>query len=64
MRNGLAEHWRESYVCETGKSMQAMELVADRMAVWRKISITPVMLKWLVCKMSSESFGLTPLWKS
>src|ERR1700690_2395310 len=26
MRNGLADHWRESYVCETGKSMKAVEL--------------------------------------
>jgi hypothetical protein len=23
MRDGLADHWRESYVCETGKSMNA-----------------------------------------
>jgi hypothetical protein len=22
VRNGLADHWRESYVCETGKSMK------------------------------------------
>ena len=24
--SGLADHWRESYVCETGKSMKAAEL--------------------------------------
>src|ERR1700681_2160569 len=27
VRDGLADHWRESYVCETGKSMKAVELV-------------------------------------
>ena len=26
VRDGLADHWRESYVCETVKSMKAMEL--------------------------------------
>ena len=26
VRDGLVDHWRESYVCETGKSMKAMEL--------------------------------------
>src|SRR5260370_27837631 len=26
MRDGFAYHWRESYVCETGKSTNAMEL--------------------------------------
>ena len=33
MRNGLANHWRESYVCETGKSMKAVELAASQHAV-------------------------------
>ena len=26
VRNGLANHWRESYVCETRKSMKSMGL--------------------------------------
>jgi hypothetical protein len=26
VRDGLADHWRESYVCKTGKSMKAVEL--------------------------------------
>jgi hypothetical protein len=26
VRDGMANHWRESYVCETGKSMKAAEL--------------------------------------
>ena len=26
VRNGLSDHWRESYFCETGKSMKAVEL--------------------------------------
>jgi hypothetical protein len=26
VRDGSADHWRESYVCETSKSMKAMEL--------------------------------------
>ena len=26
--DGLADHWRESYVCETGKSMKALGLAA------------------------------------
>ena len=26
VRDGLVDHWRESYVCETGKSMKAMGL--------------------------------------
>src|ERR1700736_5282552 len=30
MRNGLADHWRGSYVCETGKSMKAGELAVSR----------------------------------
>jgi hypothetical protein len=28
VRDGLADHWRESYVCEIGKSMKAVELAA------------------------------------
>ena len=27
VRDGLAYHWRESYVCETGKSMKVGEMV-------------------------------------
>src|SRR3984893_19532498 len=30
VRDGLADHWRESYVCETGKSMKAVKLRAHR----------------------------------
>ncbi|MFZ0797246.1 MAG: hypothetical protein WCA13_19235 [Terriglobales bacterium] len=26
----LADHWRESYVCETGKSMKAVQLVESQ----------------------------------
>jgi hypothetical protein len=29
-RAGLANHWRESYVCETGKSMKALGLAMSR----------------------------------
>ena len=45
VRNGLADHWRESYVCETGKSMKPMELMelpfgmelaVSQKVVWRK----------------------------
>src|SRR5260370_20684911 len=45
VRDGLADHWRESYVCETGKSMKAvelmelpfrMELAVSQKCVWRK----------------------------
>jgi len=30
VRDGLADHWRESYVCEAGKSMKAVELAVAR----------------------------------
>src|SRR6202049_4716408 len=30
VRDGLADHWRESYVCETGKSMKAVELALSQ----------------------------------
>src|SRR3984893_10714528 len=39
MRDGLPDHWRESYVCETGKSMKAVELAVSQKG-WRKINIT------------------------
>jgi hypothetical protein len=32
-RDGLANHWRESYVCETSKSMKALGLAVSRRAV-------------------------------
>ena len=32
VRNGLADHWRESYFCETGKSMNALELTLSEKA--------------------------------
>ena len=31
VRDGLADHWRESYVWETGKSMKAMGLAVSGM---------------------------------
>jgi len=39
VRNGLADHWRESYVCETGKSMKAVELAVCQSSRWRNIPI-------------------------
>ena len=30
VRDGLSDHWRESYVCETGKSMKAMQLARSQ----------------------------------
>jgi hypothetical protein len=38
VRNGLADHWRKSYVAKGGKSMQAVELAAARKDGWRKIA--------------------------
>src|SRR5216683_591699 len=40
VRDGLADHWRESYVCETGKSMKAVELAVSQKDCWRNIAIT------------------------
>jgi hypothetical protein len=40
VRDGLSDHWRESYICETGKSMKAAELGAPQQDSWRNISIT------------------------
>jgi hypothetical protein len=34
VRDGLADHWRESYVPRTGKSMKAGELTASRKDRW------------------------------
>jgi hypothetical protein len=36
----LADHWRESYVAETGKSMKAGEFPAFKKDDWRKIPIS------------------------
>ena len=33
--NGLADHWRESYVRETRKSMKAVELAVPQEDSWR-----------------------------
>ena len=44
VRDGLANHSRESYVCETGKSMKAVELVDSETIVGEKSrfhSLTP-----------------------
>ncbi len=30
VRDGLTDHWRESYVCKTGKSMKAGKIVASQ----------------------------------
>jgi hypothetical protein len=38
--SGLADHWRESYVCEMGKSMKAEELPLSQEGGWRKIATT------------------------
>jgi hypothetical protein len=38
VRDGLADHWRESYVCETGKSMKAVELAESQKGCWRNIA--------------------------
>ncbi len=40
VRDGLADHWRESYVRETSKSMKAVELAAVQQGRWRKIPVT------------------------
>ena len=40
MRDGLSDHWRESYVCETGKSMKAVELAVCQSSRWRNIPHT------------------------
>ncbi len=38
VRNGLAKHWRESYVCESAKSMKAGDFVVGQ-AGWRRVAI-------------------------
>ena len=35
VRDGLADHWRESYVGEAGKSMKAVELAEHQKDRWR-----------------------------
>jgi hypothetical protein len=40
VRNGLANHWRESYVRERIKSMKAGELAGAWKDWWRYIAIT------------------------
>ena len=40
VRDGLSDHWRESYVCETGKSMKAMQLAVPRKGCCCKIAVT------------------------
>jgi hypothetical protein len=34
MRNGLSDRWRESYVCEKGKSMKAVWLAGLQKDCW------------------------------
>jgi hypothetical protein len=42
VRDGSPDHWRESYVCETGKSMKAGEIAASQKGRWRNIAIAQV----------------------
>jgi hypothetical protein len=39
VRNGLADHWREYYFCETGKSMKAAELAVAQRNCWSNVDI-------------------------
>jgi hypothetical protein len=39
VRDGLAKHWRESYVCRADKSMKAVELATALKDGRRKIAI-------------------------
>jgi hypothetical protein len=39
MRDGSPDHWRESYVSKTGKSIKVMELAVAQKDGWRKIAI-------------------------
>jgi hypothetical protein len=34
MRNGLSDRWRESYVCEAGKSMKVLGLAGAPNGLW------------------------------
>ena len=40
VRDDLADHWRESYVCKTGKSMKAMELAVSPRSCCCKIALS------------------------
>src|SRR5580698_5026887 len=44
VRDGLADHWRESYVGETRKSMKATGLAVAERDSWRKIPISLIEL--------------------
>src|SRR5579871_4084478 len=39
MRNGLADHWRESYGFETNESMKGLELDDSKKCCWSNIAI-------------------------
>jgi hypothetical protein len=42
-RSWFADHWRESYVSETGKSMKGVDLAAGQPGDgWRKIAISRI----------------------
>ena len=65
VRDSLADHWRESYVCRTGKSMKALELAVACKNGCCKIAISlinpwavgdPAKTKWLPVP-SDESSG-------
>jgi hypothetical protein len=38
VRDGLPNHWRECYFCETGKSMKGQRLPISQENCWRKIA--------------------------
>src|ERR1700690_2747929 len=40
VRDGLADHWRESYDWETCKSTKPVELVIAQEVCWRKLATT------------------------
>jgi hypothetical protein len=54
MRNGLSDRWRESYVCETGKSTKA---AVSQAACWRNIAI-PLIDTFPACRLHQA--GLSP----
>jgi len=56
VRDGFADHWRESYVGETGKSMKAAELAMAR--YWRKNAIALIGRSWLRSSSGSNRWPL------
>jgi hypothetical protein len=58
VRDGLADHWRESYVCETGKSMKAVDMKAVELGGVGGISCSNS-YSCSVCKHSATFTALT-----